>query len=371
MKLIAEIGTSHAGSIETAIALLDRVAEAGFDTAKFQWIYADEILHPNTGDVDLPGGAIALFDRFRELERDVEFYAALRDACVDRDLEFLCTAFGPRSLAELLSLEPTALKIASPELNYLQLLSQAAASEVPIYASTGVSTLADICEADATIESARMRRDSKTGAAGVRSAGVVFLHCVTAYPTPEEEYNLDVIESLHRVTGRWWGVSDHTLDPIAVPIVACAVGAVALEKHVTPDTAGAGLDDPVALPPERFTETVSAVRELETIEPSQRMSAVVERLGEERVTAIRGDGVKRLAPSERGNYGRTNRSLHVCRPIRAGQRIESEALGILRTERRLRPGIHPRYADALAGAVAVRDIEDGAGIVWDDVIARR
>lgn len=371
MKLIAEIGTSHAGSIEAALELLDRVAEAGFDTAKFQWIYADEILHPNTGEVELPGGAIRLFDRFRELERDVAFYGTLREACFDRGLEFLCTAFGPRSLAELLSLEPPALKIASPELNYLQLLSQAAASQVPIYASTGVSTLAEIHEADATIESGRKRGGSQAGSAGARSAGITFLHCVTSYPAPEEEYNLNVIDSLRRVTGRAWGVSDHTIDPIAVPAVSCAVGAVALEKHVTLDISGAGLDDPVALPPERFVETVSVVRGIETIEPSDRMAAIVERLGDERVAAILGDGIKRLAPSERANYGRTNRSLHACGAIRAGERIPAEALGILRTEQHLRPGLHPRYAEAVAGAVAVRDIEDGAGIVWDDVIARR
>ena len=46
--IIAEIGTSHEGSVEKARQLVDAAADAGADCIKFQWVYADEILHPNT-----------------------------------------------------------------------------------------------------------------------------------------------------------------------------------------------------------------------------------------------------------------------------------------------------------------------------------
>ena len=46
--IIAEIGTSHETSYEKARVLIDTAADAGADAVKFQWVYADEILHPDT-----------------------------------------------------------------------------------------------------------------------------------------------------------------------------------------------------------------------------------------------------------------------------------------------------------------------------------
>ena len=65
MTIIAEIGTSHGGSADKAFELIDAAKEAGADCVKFQWVYADEILHPDTGYVNLPGGKIRLYDNFK------------------------------------------------------------------------------------------------------------------------------------------------------------------------------------------------------------------------------------------------------------------------------------------------------------------
>ena len=72
--IIAEIGTSHQGSIDKAIELVDLAVSAGANAVKFQWVYADEILHPNTGFVQLPTGNISLYDRFKQFECDFDFY---------------------------------------------------------------------------------------------------------------------------------------------------------------------------------------------------------------------------------------------------------------------------------------------------------
>ena len=50
--IIAEIGTSHGGSIEKCRQLIKASVESGADAVKLQWVYADEILHPETGFVD-------------------------------------------------------------------------------------------------------------------------------------------------------------------------------------------------------------------------------------------------------------------------------------------------------------------------------
>ena len=72
--IIAEIGTAHGGSLAKARKLIDAAFFTGADAVKFQWVYADEILHPDTGTVDLPGGKIKLYDRFKALEVPSDFF---------------------------------------------------------------------------------------------------------------------------------------------------------------------------------------------------------------------------------------------------------------------------------------------------------
>ncbi|MBP5158456.1 MAG: N-acetylneuraminate synthase family protein, partial [Treponema sp.] len=140
MTVIAEIGTAHAGSLDKAFALIDAAADAGADCVKFQWVYADEILHPDTGFVKLPGGTVRLYDRFRELEVDTSFFSSGLDYAHQKGVLFACSPFGLRSLEELVALHPDAIKIASPEVNHTPLLEACAAyyGKIPIILSSGV-----------------------------------------------------------------------------------------------------------------------------------------------------------------------------------------------------------------------------------------
>ena len=61
--IIAEIGTAHGGSLAKAKKLIDAAFFAGADAVKFQWVYADEILHPDTGTVDLPNRKVKLYQK--------------------------------------------------------------------------------------------------------------------------------------------------------------------------------------------------------------------------------------------------------------------------------------------------------------------
>jgi len=353
--IIAEIGTAHSGDTSRAYELIDAAAEAGADFAKFQMVYAEEILHPDTGIVRLPGGDIRLFDRFRELEVPVEFYARVAERCAHKGIRFLCTPFGLRSLADLLSLKPGWLKIASPELNHLPLVRAAAKSGNPLILSTGVSTLADIEKALAASEAAPSR---------------TLLHCVTSYPAPEEDYNVRVLESLAAVFGVPVGISDHSLDPILVPALATACGASMIEKHICLSRSGDGLDDPIALDPKAFALMVAEVREHARLGRDGAIASLKARFGDSRVEAVLGDGVKRLAKSERDNYERTNRSLHFTRNMKKGESITERDVAILRTEKVLTPGIAPEWFPRIQGARLSRDAHDGAGVAWEDIIGR-
>lgn len=353
--IIAEIGTGHGGDIERARELVDAAASSGADCAKFQIVYADEILHPDTGFVTLPGGPVRLYDRFRELEVAPVFYAEMSAFCASRNIDFLCTPFGLKSASELKALRAKRVKIASPELNHVPLLRETASWGVPLILSSGVSTLTDIERALTATESAPQR---------------TLLHCVTSYPAPEEDYNLTVLESLSRIFGVEVGVSDHSLDPVLVPVLAVACGARMVEKHITISRTDGGLDDPVALTPRLFAEMVKAIRRAESMSKEEIIADLSAQYGADRIRAILGNGVKMLAPSERANYTRTNRSIHATKSLSKGEIITEGDVALLRTEKVLSPGLAPEFLDQVIGARLARDVKNGEGLSWEDVIAR-
>lgn len=355
--IIAEIGTSHGGDEVKAAELIAAAIDSGADCVKFQHVYADEIIHPATGLVPLPGGPTRLYDTFKVLETSPDFMARLKERVESLGALFLCTPFGLRSARELRDIGVHAMKIASPELNYAQLIDELATYGLPTILSSGVSRLADIENALAPFNQA-----------GIATA---LLHCVTAYPAPEADYNLRVLEALSTLFGLPVGVSDHSADPLVVPSLAVASGACIIEKHICLSRNDAGLDDPIALPPRDFEQMAAAVRRtsrlVEEIGAVATINALKNEYGATRAEAVLGDGHKRLAPSEAANYSRTNRSIHARRSIARGERFSADNLAILRTEKVLRPGLEPRHLPVVLGRHAARDIPDGEGVVWADL----
>ncbi|MDR0644481.1 MAG: N-acetylneuraminate synthase family protein [Treponema sp.] len=353
--IIAELGTGHNADRKRGAELIDAAAESGAECVKFQLVYANEILHPNTGETLLPGGKIRLFDRFRQLETRLDFFMEMKERVEKKGLLFLCTPFGIRSARELRDLKPSAIKIASPELNYTALLKEVASYHLPVLLSTGVSKLSDI-ETALTM----FPTDSS------KNGEICLLHCVTAYPAPETDYNLRVIQSLSAVFGAPVGVSDHSLDPSLVPCLSVAMGAVAIEKHFCLSRSDKGLDDPIALEPGAFSKMVRDVKAISAIGDGA-IDAFTREWGRTLVEKILGDGVKRLASSEAANYERTNRSIHALRDIRAGEVISTDMIAILRTEKILRPGLPPSFESVVMGRKARAFIPAGQGVRWEDV----
>ena len=392
MIVIAEIGTSHNGSLQKAKELIDGAGEAGADCVKFQWVYADEILHPNTGFVSLPTGNISLYERFRELEVGADFYAECLSYAHSRGLLFACSPFGLRSLEELLVLNPDAVKIASPEVNHIPLLNKLSQcyGQVPLILSSGVSRLGDIETAVDILTKGEKAECTKKG-----FAPLTLLHCITSYPAPEEEYNVKCVKTLSDIFGIPTGISDHSLTPVLVPALTAAMGGTVIEKHITLSRKTDGLDDPVALEVEQFAQMVHAVHQVEAViqrwkkeelalgggnvtrqnrVPEEAVKEIVSQLadefGMEKIQKILGSGIKRLAKSETANYGRTNRSLHYLRAIKKGQTISKNDIAVLRTEKVLSPGIAPVWEEKIVGSRLTRDVESGEGVQWEHFLTR-
>jgi len=350
--IIAELGTSHNADIIKAMEMASAAAETGADCVKFQMVFADEILHPNTGEVTLPGGKIRLYDRFKALETPVEFYEQIKEYVESRGLLFLCTPFGMKSAELLKKIQPKAVKIASPELNYTGLLEEIAGWGLPVLLSSGVSRLSDI---ETAVEILKP------------SSQLCLLHCVTSYPAPETDYNLKVLPNLSGVFGVPVGVSDHSADPELVPALSVSMGAAVIEKHFCLSKTDPGLDDPIALPPQEFSQMVRAVRRAAETGAEETLAFYNRERGEDLVRQILGSGVKELAPSEKANYRLTNRSIHALRDIQKGEILKKGDYAVLRTEKILRPGLEPCWEKLVEGRTARNFIPAGEGIRFEDI----
>jgi len=352
--IIAELGTSHSGNIAKAREMICAAAEAGADCIKTQMVFADEILHPNTGIVPLPTGNVRLYDQFKKLQAPPEFYMDIKEYTESKGLLFLCTPFGLKSALILKDMLPKVIKIASPELNFTGLLEETAGWGLPVLLSTGVSKLSDIEKAVEIFK-------------GISDPPICLLHCVTSYPAPETDYNLRLLPNLSAIFGVSAGVSDHSSDPCLIPAVAVSMGASVIEKHFCLSKNDPGLDDPIALPPEDFSRMVKAVRNAAKEGPEKTIAFYTEERGAAIIEQILGNGVKELAPSEKANYRRTNRSIHALRDIQKGEIIKKGDYSVLRTEKILRPGLEPYWENAVEGRTARDFIPSGEGIRFEDV----
>lgn len=372
MTIIAEIGTAHSGSVEKAFELIDEAKNAGADCVKFQWVYADEILHPETGFVNLPGGKTRLYDNFKKLECNQDFYKKCMDYSRNKGLLFACSPFGLKSLRELAELEPDAIKIASPEVNHIPMLEECSKfyGKIPLILSSGVSKLGDIEKAIDVITSSNTEGKQNHS----KLPALTLLHCLTFYPAPEEEYNVSCVKTLGQVFGIPTGISDHSLDPVLVPVLSVAMGGTMIEKHICLSRQDSGLDDPVALEPEMFKVMVHSVHQAEAVLRHNGKEEIFRQLEYEyerdRIDSILGSGIKKLAPAELANYGRTNRSLHYMRAIKKGEKISEGDIQVLRTEKILTPGIGPEFLNLLKGAILTEDVENGAGVRLEDFISK-
>jgi N-acetylneuraminate synthase len=354
--VVAEIGSNHNRDLGRARELIETASAAGANAVKFQLFEHDSLYPPNAGRVETPMGDADLHELFTEFALPSQWLEPLREAAGAAGVSFLCTAFDEHALDALTGLDVPAVKIASPELNHLPLLRKAARLRRPMICSTGLCTIADVAEAVSTI------------CGEWPDPALVLLQCVSAYPAPAEQSNLRVIDTLRRVFGFPTGLSDHSMDFERVPGVAVAVGAVLVEKHLTLDRSLSGPDHPFSLEPDEFQRMVSAIRSVSAVEPQERLTWAREQFGD--LEDVLGTGFKTIQPAEQPIYPNDKRSIHAIDDVHPGETLTPRNIRVLRSERNLIPGLHPRYWELVCGAIATAPVAAGEGVGWRHLVQR-
>jgi N-acetylneuraminate synthase len=350
--VVAEVGSNHNRELSLAKQLIDAAADAGADAVKFQLFKAEWLYPPNCGIVDTPMGAVEFYEILEKYALPEEWLPELNTYAEKRNIIFLCTPFDEAAVDYLATLNIHAFKIASPELNHLPLIKAIAKYRKPILCSTGLSLLEDVEEAANHIYSVWPE------------AALILLHCVSSYPLVKEQANLKVIQTLKNMFNVPIGFSDHTTDPEVVPTVACAMGACLIEKHYTLDRSFFGPDHKFALEPDELGAMIKCLKEIERVEPDDRSKWVCNRFGIHKVETLLGHGRKEIMPAESELYPNDKRSIHTIKTICAGEPMSPHNIRILRSERNLSPGLHPRHWEKVLGTKASQDIDLGAGLQW-------
>jgi N-acetylneuraminate synthase len=270
--VIAEIGLNHNGDVEIAKKLIDVAARAGADAVKFQKRTPEISTPEHMRDVprETPWGTMTYLEYRRRVEFGRDEYIEIGDHATMLGLDWFASPWDVPSVAFLEDLNVVAHKVASASLTDTELLVALRETGKPIILSTGMSTTEQIDQALDTLGTDR----------------VVLLHATSTYPLEPEEANLRMISTLRdRYAGIPVGYSGHERG-LQISLAAVALGAVAVERHITLDRTMWGSDHAASLEP---TGLEHLVRDIRVIEKAL------------------GDGVKRVFDSERAPMAKLRR----------------------------------------------------------------
>jgi len=322
IKIIAEAGVNHNGSIDLAYKLIEKAKESGADYVKFQTFTAKSLVSKNAPKADyqkkLTGEAQTQYEMIKALELDKNTHLKLIEKCKRDGIKFLSTPFDLKSVDLLNDVEIPLYKIPSGEITNLPYLRYIGKFGRPVILSTGMSTLSEIGAALQVLEDA-----------GTDLSQITVLHCNTEYPTPFGDVNLNAMLTIKSELGVDVGYSDHTLG-IEVPIAAAALGAIVIEKHFTLDRSLPGPDHKASLVPHELKSMVTGIRNIER---------------------ALGDGRKIPTISEKKNIPVARKSIVAAKNIKLGDVFSEKNLAVKRPG----TGVSPMEWDNYIGKTALRD----------------
>ena len=249
VRIIAEIGVNHNGSLERAIKLVEEAAKCGCSGVKFQIFRAERLTERDTPKVDYQerSGDIqeTHYEMLKRLEFSAENHAIVKGVATKLGLDFITTPYDPESVEEAYKVGISRFKVASADLGdeYLHTKINSIEPE-EVLLGTGMSN----------IERIRKTLDVYT------NLKPSLLHCVSAYPCEDYEINARSTERMKReFEGYEIGYSDHGIG-YTPAVVFAARGITLFERHFTLDKKDDGPDHYASSDVQEMKEYVSSIK---------------------------------------------------------------------------------------------------------------
>lgn len=260
--IVAEVGINHNGSLEAAKRLIDVAVHNGVDAVKFQKRTPELCVPPDQRNHmrETPWGYISYLDYRYKVEFGTQEYTEIDRHCKESGILWFASVWDEPSVDMMEPFNPPCYKIPSASLTDHNLLRHLKVTGKPLILSTGMSTMEQIRAAVAV-----------TG-----EDNLVITHATSTYPCDPKELNLSMIQTLRNEFRCPIGYSGHEVG-LVPSVVAVAMGACMVERHITLDRAMWGSDQAASVEPQGVERLVKYIR-----------------VAEESI----GDGVKQVYPSE-------------------------------------------------------------------------
>lgn len=246
--IIAEIGINHNGDLNLAKEMIDIAKSAGCDAVKFQKrdilsVYTKEELDKPR---DSPWGTTTREQKFG-LEFEKDQYDEINKHCFEIGIDWFASAWDMKSQKFLQQYDLKYNKIASAMLTYDDLLEEVSKEKKHTFLSTGMS---DLCQIDNAVNIFRKNNCPFT-----------VMACTSTYPCSAEECNVRFVETLAHRYPDSIGVGYSGHEPGILPsILAVAMGATYLERHITKSRVIYGSDQSASLEPSGLQRLVRDAR---------------------------------------------------------------------------------------------------------------
>jgi pseudaminic acid synthase len=311
--LICEISANHCGSILLAKKLIKCAKKYGADAVKIQTFTADTMtVNSNKKYFKIKNGlwkGFNLWDLYNKGKTPLTWHKELFHYAKKIGITIFSTPFDESAVTFLQKLNCPIYKVASFEMTDHLLIKKIALTKKPMIISTGMASLREIEQS--------LKVAKKFGA-----KNITLLYCVSNYPSKISDFNLNNIKIMKKKFKCKIGLSDHSKDD-RVAMVAVALGAEVIEKHIALDKQKKGLDIDFSLKGkeiERFRQSINLVSQLKGKDSFFRNKS----------------------EDKSKNY---RRSIFVVKNIKKGEKFSNQNI------KRIRPGhgISPVYFDKILG----------------------
>lgn len=246
VKIIAEVGINHNGSMELAKELIMLSKVAGADYVKIQKRNPDVCVpeHQKSKRRNTPWGEMSYIEYKYKIEFDEEQIKELCEYSKSIGIEFFASVWDKDSV-ELMAKYTTIGKMASASITDLELCKYARDHFDTLIISTGMSTEEEI---EACVEACKPD---------------VIMHTNSTYPCPVEDLNLRYINWLQeKYPDAEIGWSGHEYG-LVTSFASVAMGATWVERHITLDRGMWGSDQKSSVEPSGLIKLVKGIRDIE------------------------------------------------------------------------------------------------------------
>ncbi len=260
--IIAEISANHNGKLKNIFKLIDTAKKNGADAVKIQ-TYTPHMmtLKKNSEQFKIRSGewkGYNLWSLYEKGQTKIEWHKKIFNYAKKKNILIFSTPFSIEAVDILQNLKCPAYKIASFEMNDLNLVKYIAKTKKPMVISTGLANLKEI---ETTVKIAK-----KFGC-----KDLTLLYCVSNYPSDTSDFNLNIINILKNKFKCRVGLSDHSLgSKVAEYSLIC--GAEVFEKHIALANQKKGLDLSFSIKGKKLKDYCDTLRKLSALINNRKFS---------------------------------------------------------------------------------------------------